>query len=246
MKTVDEVISECTCKKRVVICELYDKDDNLIARESNRCDVDECRRIGLVEGKEGYGTIHCDWTHAEIMAIRSLENIKPTPKPYRAIIYGHSFACSDCERELKFAGVQKIECEPDLKTVGLKEVNKVKDEDTMYHMEFHNVEEGLLNVEINVGKSLDVNHIQAAITNAVEDYVIKVRTNNTSYADIEGKIERKILYGEPLEEHLKSTLKADIKEAIKKHQYAPSKGNDDVCHICGHGPEEHENFIYDK
>lgn len=72
------------------------------------------------------------------------------------------------------------------------------------------------------------------------------RPMNKSYSEIEGEIEKKILYGESLEEHLKSTFNADVKEAIKKHQYAPSKGKDDVCHICGHGPEHHENFIYDR
>ncbi len=105
------VIAESTCLKRVTVCELYAADGSLLARESNRCDPPNglCCRIGVSNGKSDYPShTNCNWTHAEVMALRSCEGV-----PVKAIIYGHDFACPDCEDKLKARGVTSIEMVPE-------------------------------------------------------------------------------------------------------------------------------------
>ena len=109
MKDFNLVLFESTCQKRIVVCELYDIDGNLLARESNRCDPSggTCHRLGATQSKESYDVeSECNWTHAEIMALNSLAK---DAKPYKSIIYGHEFYCPTCEAALKKAGVQILE-----------------------------------------------------------------------------------------------------------------------------------------
>ena len=105
----NQVVAESTCKKRITVCEIYDKDYNLLSRESNRCDPEKgiCSRVGVIQKKQNY-EIHsqCNWTHAEIRAINSLPS---ESKPYVSILYGHEFYCDTCEDALKAAGVEKLQ-----------------------------------------------------------------------------------------------------------------------------------------
>jgi len=109
MKTIEQVKTESTCLKRVTVCEIYDDKNNLLARESNRYNPPNgnCVRIGLVQSKENYDKESCNWTHAEINAIKALP---PESEPYKAVIIGHSFFCDNCETELKKVGVKIFEC----------------------------------------------------------------------------------------------------------------------------------------
>jgi hypothetical protein len=112
MNSFYKVMRESTCKKRVTICEIYDIDNNLLSRESNRCNPDNgvCARLGVIQSKENYDVhSHCNWTHAEINAIKSL----PLDcKPHKIILYGHNFLCDNCEQELRKIGVVDFEISP--------------------------------------------------------------------------------------------------------------------------------------
>jgi deoxycytidylate deaminase len=80
----------------------------LLAFESNRCDPPDgiCRRIGRTDARELYPVeSECNWTHAEIMALRALDE---NAKPVKAVIYGHNFACPSCEAALHSAGINQI------------------------------------------------------------------------------------------------------------------------------------------
>ena len=114
IKTFEDVSKESTCLKRLTITEIYDKDDILLCRESNRCDPKGgvCYRIGVVQTKENYegSDCLCNWTHSEIMAIQALEvNFR---LPYRVVVYGHDFICDDCEKRLRQLGVKVFEVVP--------------------------------------------------------------------------------------------------------------------------------------
>ena len=104
-KTLKYTASESTCQKRQTICDIYDEQGVLLSRESNRCNPTggTCHRIGVVQQKD---TSSCNWVHAEINAIYKLPN---KSKPYRALLYGHSFYCDACETALKKAGVVVLE-----------------------------------------------------------------------------------------------------------------------------------------
>lgn len=111
MKPFDIVISESTCQKRVTVVEIYDKENNLLSRESNRCSPNDgtCQRLSMANNKENYPVEStCNWTHAEINAIASL----PVGSlPYKSILYGHDFYCDKCEKALKNIGVIVFEIE---------------------------------------------------------------------------------------------------------------------------------------
>lgn len=107
-KTFEEVKQESTCQKRITICEIYDKDNNLLSRESNRCEPTNgvCARVGVVQTKDNYDrNSFCNWTHAEIRAISSLP---VQSQPYLSVLYGHDFYCDSCEEALKKAGVIEL------------------------------------------------------------------------------------------------------------------------------------------
>lgn len=102
---------QSTCQKRVTICEIYDKDNNLLSRESNRCNPTggTCHRLDTSNTKKDYPTeSHCNWEHAEARAVKSLPK---GSEPYMAILYGHDFYCDDCEKKLKDSGVQVLRIE---------------------------------------------------------------------------------------------------------------------------------------
>lgn len=105
----EEAKAASTCQKRVTVCDIYNKEGVLIGRGSNRCNPDggTCHRLNLVQGKENYDVhSHCNWTHAEIMAIQSLTGDE---RPYRAVLWGHHFYCDACEEALKNVGVEVFE-----------------------------------------------------------------------------------------------------------------------------------------
>ena len=109
MKTLEQAAGESTCQKRKTICDIYDKDGNLLSRESNRCAPTGgvCHRLGVVQNKENYDKeSSCNWTHAEINAIN---NLPAGSAPYKSVLYGHSFYCDNCENALKGAGVEVLE-----------------------------------------------------------------------------------------------------------------------------------------
>jgi deoxycytidylate deaminase len=108
IKTIESAAAESTCQKRVVVCELYDAEGSLLARESNRCSPPngQCCRIGLVSQKETYAEQSgCNWTHAEEMALNAMP---PGSQPKMAIIHGHSFPCPSCEFKLRNAGITDV------------------------------------------------------------------------------------------------------------------------------------------
>lgn len=106
---------ESTCQKRVTVCAIFDAGGDLLAAESNRCEPGEassgkCTRLMRSDEREAYPLeSDCNWTHAEIMAVRSLTSGRI---PYRAVIFGHDWPCPACELALFEAGVEKIEVEP--------------------------------------------------------------------------------------------------------------------------------------
>lgn len=112
VRSFEEVVAESTCQKRVTVCEIFDADGNLLSRESNRCNPKDhiCQRLGVTQNKQNYDTEStCNWTHAEINAITKLPK---DSKPYRAIIYGHSFYCDPCENALRSIGCKILEIQP--------------------------------------------------------------------------------------------------------------------------------------
>lgn len=106
IKSYGQVIRESTCQKRNIVCEIYDQHNNLIARESNRCEPSGglCHRLNVIQGREDYDVIsECNWTHAEINAIKALPS---DTRPHMSIIYGHDFYCKNCEDELRNVGIK--------------------------------------------------------------------------------------------------------------------------------------------
>ncbi len=109
LKSFDFVTTQSTCQKRVIVCEIYDAQGVLLARESNRCNPEggTCHRLGLVQAKEGYDVnSSCNWTHAEINALAALP---AGAQPHKAVVYGHTFFCSPCEQALRDVGVVLFE-----------------------------------------------------------------------------------------------------------------------------------------
>ena len=108
VKSFESAVSESTCQKRVVVCELYNADGILLSRESNRCSPAEgrCGRINIVQSKGAYD-VHsdCNWTHAEIMAI---QNLPENSIPVEAVLYGHDFYCKPCEEALISIGISSF------------------------------------------------------------------------------------------------------------------------------------------
>jgi deoxycytidylate deaminase len=103
-----------TCQKRVVVCALYDRAGTLLTCESNRCvpPAGGCPRLGVVATREGYPEMaECQWEHAETRALGALPD---DARPYRAVLYGHTFVCPACEASLQRFGVTEVEVSPDL------------------------------------------------------------------------------------------------------------------------------------
>lgn len=118
MKSWNEVAAESTCLKRITVCELFDADGILLARESNRCDPPDgkCCRLGTQNGQADYPShSDCRWTHAEVMALRACKG-----KPGHAVVYGHDFVCPDCDTALRAAGVGVITVFPKREGVGIR------------------------------------------------------------------------------------------------------------------------------
>lgn len=117
VKSMEEAQSESTCQKRKVVCEIYDRDGNILARESNRCNPEggTCHRLETTNTKSDYPvSSECNWSHAEVQAIRALPLWS---KPYRSVLYGHTFYCGACEESLRTAGVEVLE----IAAIGTKE-----------------------------------------------------------------------------------------------------------------------------
>lgn len=126
--------SQSTCQKRLVICEIYDINGQLIARESNRCKPGDegCHRLKKSQDKENYSEeSDCGWIHAEINAIESAKKNAKDAIPYRAILYGHNFICFACEKALNEFGVYKFNIIPEHYPEALNqyELKKRKDEE---------------------------------------------------------------------------------------------------------------------
>jgi deoxycytidylate deaminase len=98
-----KALMESTCYKRTVICILLDKDENVVAVESNRCSPpnDQCPRLSLVTTKQNYPANLCNSEHAEVRALKAA-----TKMPAVAYLIGHRFYCDDCERLLKSYGIK--------------------------------------------------------------------------------------------------------------------------------------------
>ena len=98
-----KVINDSTCLKRSVVCILVDKDERIVAVESNRCSPPNgvCPRLDLVTCKENYPANRCNSEHAEVRALKVAKRM-----PKRAILIGHRFFCDDCERLLTSYGIE--------------------------------------------------------------------------------------------------------------------------------------------
>jgi deoxycytidylate deaminase len=94
-----------TCQKRSVVCILLDKDNELVAAESNRCSPDSffCPRLSLTTTKANYPADTCNSEHAEVRAMKVAKRL-----PKTAIIFGHTFFCDDCEGFLRGMGVENL------------------------------------------------------------------------------------------------------------------------------------------
>ena len=108
IKSFEKVQQESTCQKRITVCEIYDENDILLSRESNRCNPTDgiCSRLNINNTKSDYPLESCNWSHAEVNAIKALP---VNSKPYKSILYGHDFYCQACEDALKNSGVQLLE-----------------------------------------------------------------------------------------------------------------------------------------
>jgi deoxycytidylate deaminase len=107
------------CLKRTVVCVIMDANSKVIGVGRNQCapplKMDEawrqrreCARIGIQSKQEGYDGSGCNSVHAEIYAIASMDT--SGVRPFHALIMGHEFACDDCTKALKDAGVSTISC----------------------------------------------------------------------------------------------------------------------------------------
>ena len=117
MKTWLQVKAESTCQKRVTVCEIFDKNGKLLARESNRCNPHGgvCERLAVTNGKADYPDAQCNWSHAEIEALNAVPDGE---QPFRAVVYGHDFACPQCEVKLREAGVVVLDVVPQAEGCG--------------------------------------------------------------------------------------------------------------------------------
>jgi deoxycytidylate deaminase len=106
---ISQAAGASTCQKRVVVCALYGASRQLLAIESNRCSPPNgvCCRLATANKEGDYpSNSECNWEHAEKRAIDSLlEDVRPT----MAVIYGHDFACPDCQELLRSRGVRTTE-----------------------------------------------------------------------------------------------------------------------------------------
>lgn len=106
MKTLQEILAESTCQKRATACYIYDEAGNLLSQASNRCSPsgNVCHRIGVIQTRKNYDVkSDCNWIHAEIMAIRALP--EGGARPYRSVLYGHTFYCELCALSLVAIGI---------------------------------------------------------------------------------------------------------------------------------------------
>src|SRR6266498_2197148 len=68
---VRRVAGESTCQKRAVVCVLLDKNNLIVAAESNRCAPDGvCPRLSRFSTKENYPPDTCNSEHAEVRAMK--------------------------------------------------------------------------------------------------------------------------------------------------------------------------------
>lgn len=103
-EAVQKAVADSTCQKRATVCVLLDKDDNVVAVESNRCSPDGvCPRLTLITSKTNYPADTCNSEHAEVRAMKLAKGL-----PKTAIIYGHTFFCDDCEGFLRGMGVANL------------------------------------------------------------------------------------------------------------------------------------------
>lgn len=106
---VQVVANESTCHKRVTVCLIFDANGVVVASEANRCNPPggKCQRLCVSQGKGEYPSDStCNWEHAERRAAGMVR--ADAERPLSAIVYGHDFACADCEALLKSIGVKEI------------------------------------------------------------------------------------------------------------------------------------------
>jgi len=96
-------LMESTCQKRKVICILLDKDEKIVAIESNHCNPPNgvCAQLNMVTAKETYPPNRCNSEHAEVRALKLAKRM-----PKYAVLIGHKFLCDDCERLLTSYGIE--------------------------------------------------------------------------------------------------------------------------------------------
>lgn len=120
MNHIEQAASCSNCQKRVVVCILYDKDDNIVGTGFNSCTPPEgvCARLQMTQGKTGYTGTECNSTHSEAQALFNMN--KAGKKAVRAEVYGHNFACGACEKLLHEAGIYDIKIIPEGFGTGLR------------------------------------------------------------------------------------------------------------------------------
>jgi len=103
-----------TCAKRVVFCELYNTEGDLVSVGSNSCAApqDVCPREPG-EGYEKCTTVCHQFGHAEEVALDiSRGDRYGWEQLEKAIIYGHHRTCDECRKQLEEAGITRIEFRP--------------------------------------------------------------------------------------------------------------------------------------
>ena len=103
-----------TCAKRVVFCELYNTDGDLVSVGSNSCAKPQkkCPRLPG-EGYAKCDTICNQFGHAEEVALDiASSNRYECEQLDRAVIYGHHRVCAACKAQLEQAGITRVEFRP--------------------------------------------------------------------------------------------------------------------------------------
>jgi deoxycytidylate deaminase len=115
---VEAAAASSTCRKRSIVCVLYDAANEVVSVGRNQCSPPEdgCPRLGVTSQKQSY-TNNCNPIHAEEDALR---NLPSNAIPIKAVVYGHDFVCSSCEHQLRQHGISDISIQPDGYGTGLR------------------------------------------------------------------------------------------------------------------------------
>lgn len=97
-----------SCAKRIVRCTIITRSGRVFSGENDCATPQEvCPRTGNDDYTK-CKTICRQEAHAEIMALRKLQDANETPKGAIAIVTGIDYVCKQCARSLSMAGVTEV------------------------------------------------------------------------------------------------------------------------------------------